>query len=192
MTVLDISLSRLFQRAGKSHAHCTVSALSAGMPKALGFLPAARPPFLPPLLSHPEHLRRMVFSFGVLTLLMLVCLLPEMALASEQSGGGLPYEDWLTKLRKSVSGPVAFGVSIIGVVVTGAALIFGGELNAFFRSMIFLVLVMALLVTANKIVGSFFGGAEIAAAAAWVQSSLLSASHVTLTPESSALLDVVC
>ena len=36
-------------------------------------------------------------------------------------------------------------------------MIFGGDLNSFFRSMIFLVLVMALLVGAQNIMSSFFG-----------------------------------
>jgi type IV secretion system protein TrbC len=49
-------------------------------------------------------------------------------------------------------------------VVAGGVLIFGGELNAFFRTMIFLVLVMALLVGAQNIMSGLFGrGAVIAA-----------------------------
>jgi len=42
-------------------------------------------------------------------------------------------------------------------------LIFGGELNAFFRTFIFVVLVMALLVTANTVMTGLFGGAVVAA-----------------------------
>ena len=41
---------------------------------------------------------------------------------------------------------------------------FGGELNGFFRTLIFIVLVMALLVGAQNMMSTFFGrGAEIAA-----------------------------
>jgi type IV secretion system protein VirB2 len=62
-----------------------------------------------------------------------------------------------------VTGPVAFALSIIGIVVAGGVLIFGGDLNGFFRTLIFLVLVMALLIAANNIMTSFFGaGAEVA------------------------------
>lgn len=82
---------------------------------------------------------------------------PADALASAAEGGGLPYESWLTSLQKSVTGPVAFALSIIGIVVAGGALIFGGDLNGFFRSMIFLVLVMALIIGANNVMTSFFG-----------------------------------
>jgi type IV secretion system protein VirB2 len=61
-----------------------------------------------------------------------------------------------------VTGPVAFALSIIGIVVAGGVLIFGGDLNGFFRTLIFLVLVMALLVGAQNVMSTFFGrGAEI-------------------------------
>jgi type IV secretion system protein VirB2 len=69
----------------------------------------------------------------------------------------------LVNLRNSVTGPVAFALSIIGIVIAGGVLIFGGDLNGFFRTLIFLVLVMALLVGAQNVMGTFFGrGAEIA------------------------------
>jgi type IV secretory pathway VirB2 component (pilin) len=90
-------------------------------------------------------------------------LLPQ-ATASTGTGGSLPYEDWLTSLRNSVTGPVAFTLSIIGIVIAGGVLIFGGDLNGFFRTLMFLVLVMAFLVGAQNMMSTFFGrGAEIAA-----------------------------
>jgi type IV secretion system protein VirB2 len=85
----------------------------------------------------------------------------ENAPASVGAGGALPYETWLVSLRNSVTGPVAFTLSIIGIVVAGGILIFGGELNAFFRTLIFIVLVMALLVGANNIMTNLFQGAVI-------------------------------
>lgn len=99
----------------------------------------------------------------LLALLVLWLLLASAAWASQGSGGSLPYEDWLTKLRNSVTGPVAFALSIIGIVIAGGVLIFGGDLNGFFRTLIFLVLVMALLIGAQNVMTNFFGqGAEIA------------------------------
>lgn len=100
----------------------------------------------------------------------LVCFVAAVALtagtpdvfASEGTGGSLPYESWLVNLRNSVTGPVAFALSVIGIVVAGGVLIFGGDLNGFFRTLIFLVLVMALLIGAQNVMSSFFGrGAEI-------------------------------
>lgn len=96
--------------------------------------------------------------------LLAFALMPEHAHAAEGAGGGLPYEGWLANLRASVTGPVAFTLSIIGIVIAGGVLIFGGELNAFFRTLIFIVLVMALLVGAQNFMSTFFGrGAEISA-----------------------------
>jgi type IV secretory pathway VirB2 component (pilin) len=108
--------------------------------------------------------RPAVLYLGLLTLLLLCLLAPEMAFASEGTGGSLPYESWLTNLRNSVTGPVAFTLSLVGIVVAGGILIFGGELNGFFRTLIFIVLVMALLVGAQNMMSTFFGrGAQIAA-----------------------------
>ncbi|MGL5335310.1 MAG: conjugal transfer system pilin TrbC [Enterovibrio sp.] len=96
--------------------------------------------------------------------ILLFLLISQPAMASEGTGGSLPYESWLTNLRNSATGPVAFSLSIIGIVVAGGILIFGGELNGFFRSLIFIVLVMALLIGAQNMMATFFGrGAEIAA-----------------------------
>nr|BCU01000.1 conjugal transfer protein TrbC [uncultured bacterium] len=108
--------------------------------------------------------RNAVFWIGLVAILAFFMLAPQHAFASEGTGGSLPYESWLTNLRNSVTGPVAFALSIIGIVVAGGILIFGGELNGFFRTLIFIVLVMALLVGAQNMMGTFFGrGAEIAA-----------------------------
>lgn len=107
--------------------------------------------------------RRMLVLFSTI-LLALFVLAPHSAWAAEGTGGSLPYESWLTNLRNSVTGPVAFALSIIGIVIAGGVLIFGGDLNGFFRTLIFLVLVMALLVGAQNVMSTFFGrGAEIAA-----------------------------
>lgn len=114
------------------------------------------------ILSFEQTKKSVLVMIGLLFVLALMAL-PETALAATSEGGGLPYESWLTKLRTSVTGPVAFALSIIGLVVAGGVLIFGGELNAFFRTLIFLVLVMALIIGANNMMITFFGqGAEIA------------------------------
>jgi type IV secretory pathway VirB2 component (pilin) len=107
--------------------------------------------------------RATMFYVGFALSLTVLFLGPEQAFASEGTGGALPYESWLTNLRNSVTGPVAFALSIVGIVVAGGVLIFGGDLNGFFRTLIFLVLVMAFLVGAQNMMSAFFGrGAEIA------------------------------
>jgi Type IV secretory pathway, VirB2 components (pilins) len=65
-------------------------------------------------------------------------------------------------LRNSLTGPVAFAVSIIGIIVAGAVLIFGGDMNGFFRTLVFIVLVMSLIIGANNMMTIFFGrGADL-------------------------------
>jgi len=107
--------------------------------------------------------RPTLFYLSLALLWAFILLVPQHAFAATGTGGSLPYESWLTSLQNSVTGPVAFALSIIGIVIAGGVLIFGGDLNGFFRTLIFLVLVMALLVGAQNMMSSFFGkGAEIA------------------------------
>lgn len=114
--------------------------------------------------QNQSHNKQILSTIGQALLLAVFILLPAHAIASTGTGGSLPYEPWLTSLANSVTGPVAFTLSVVGIVVAGGVLIFGGELNAFFRTMIFLVLVMALLVGAQNIMSGLFGrGAVIAA-----------------------------
>jgi len=138
----------------------TNARLSASYPQSLtcfaadAVLPAKASVSLP---------RLPLFLFGVFAF-SLFFLLPEAALASTGTAGGLPYESFLTNLRNSMTGPVAFTLSLIGVVASGAALIFGGDLNGFFRTMITLVLVVAIIIGANNLMTGFFNGAELTAA----------------------------
>ena len=101
------------------------------------------------------------FCFFSIAFLSVLLFSTDNAQAAVGAGGALPYETWLVNLRNSVTGPVAFTLSIVGIVVAGGILIFGGELNAFFRTLIFIVLVMALLVGANNIMTNLFQGAVI-------------------------------
>ncbi len=117
-----------------------------------------------------ENLKVALLALAVLSLLL---LMPGAAHAAEGTGGGLPYEGWLTNLRNSITGPFAFTAALIGIVGAGAVLIFGGELNGFLRTIVFIVLVMALIVGAQNMMSGFFGrGAEIAQAVATLQAAL--------------------
>jgi type IV secretory pathway VirB2 component (pilin) len=58
---------------------------------------------------------------------------------------------------------VAFVLSIVGIVVAGGTLIFGGDLSGFFRTMVVLVLVIGILVSSVNVLQTLFGhGATIA------------------------------
>ena len=80
-------------------------------------------------------------------------------------GAGLPWEQPLTTLSNSVTGPVAYGVSLIGIVGAGGVLIFaGGMVNEFLRAVLFCVMVIAFIIAAKNTLTAFgfAAGAEIA------------------------------
>lgn len=62
----------------------------------------------------------------------------------------------LQTLQKSLSGPVALAIGIIAVCITGGMLIFGGEISDFGKRMAYVVLVLAILLTANSLVPALF------------------------------------
>lgn len=100
-----------------------------------------------------------IWMMGLVILLLLFMTHP--ALAST-AGGGLPFDSWLIKIQKSITGPFAFSAAIIGLVAAGATLIFGGDMNGFMRTLIFFVLVLAFLVAAQNTMTAITGkGAEI-------------------------------
>lgn len=110
--------------------------------------------------KHSIYVKPQLFcTFGVM---MLLLVLAEPSFASSTSGGGLPFDSWLTKISNSITGPFAFSVSIIGLVAAGAALIFGGDMNGFMRSLIFIVLVLAFIIAAKNTLSAITGkGAQI-------------------------------
>ena len=109
-----------------------------------------------------SHWTQYLWGLGLL-LMLCAFMLPNEAYAAGTAGGGLPYESALTRLRASITGPVAFTLSLIGIVGAAGALIFGGELTGFLRMMVFLVLLIAILVGAQNVLTTLFAaGAEIA------------------------------
>lgn len=119
-----------------------------------------------------------LFVFFVFLMGLMVYLSPEAWASSTGSNASLPYESWLLNFQKSLTGPVAFSVALIGLVGSGITLIFvGGEINRFLRTMVYILMVMTLLIGANTVMTNFFNGATIsasppAAASAQVSSSV--------------------
>ena len=71
--------------------------------------------------------------------------------------GSMPWESPLRTIATSLTGPVAFSISIIGIFATGATLMWGGEMNEFARRAALLGLVVAVIVFATNILSSAFG-----------------------------------
>ena len=117
----------------------------------------------PDPLSRSSRLTTVVVMCGALALLLLMAT---QAHAASGAGGGLPYEDWLTRIRQSITGPVAFGISVIAIVAAGAMLIFGGDMNGFMKTLVFIVLVLAFVIAAQNTLSAITGtGAVIASLA---------------------------
>ena len=116
-------------------------------------------------MSMASHWKQYLWGVGIL-LTLCAFMLPNEAYAAGTAGGGLPYESALTRLRASITGPVAFTLSLIGIVGAAGVLIFGGELTGFLRMMVFLVLLIAILVGAQNVLTTLFAaGAEIS----WIE-----------------------
>jgi len=102
--------------------------------------------------------------------------------ATEGGGAGLPWEGPLTKLKQSISGPVAFVIALLGIVACGATLIWGGEVSEFTRRIIYVVLVVCIIVFANTLLtGALFAGAVIPQDAVITLADLAKAKATALT-----------
>ena len=101
-------------------------------------------------------------KIGMIGLVILFLLFMTHPSLASTTGGGLPFDSWLTKIQKSITGPFAFSAAIIGLVAAGATLIFGGDMNGFMRTLVFFVLVLSFLVAAQNTMTAITGkGAEI-------------------------------
>ncbi|EJG1885252.1 TrbC/VirB2 family protein [Vibrio parahaemolyticus] len=77
--------------------------------------------------------------------------------AANASSTGLPWESPLERIVDSITGPVAFGASALGIVAGCAGLLFGGEMDGFIRTIMMIGLVVAVLVGAINLITMLFG-----------------------------------
>ena len=106
---------------------------------------------------------KMLAIIWIWLLVGMVLCVPRTAHAAT-GGAGLPWETPLTTLSNSVTGNVAYAVSLIGIVGAGGVLIFaGGQVNEFLRAVLFCVLVIAFIIAAKNTLTAFgfAAGAEI-------------------------------
>ncbi|MFL5161098.1 MAG: TrbC/VirB2 family protein [Microvirga sp.] len=84
-----------------------------------------------------------------------VIVLTDPAFAS--SGGGLPWETPLNKVKDSLSGPVALAVGVIAFFAGGAMLVFGGEMTDFARRSALVVLACGFLLGGSNLLTTLYG-----------------------------------
>ena len=69
---------------------------------------------------------------------------------------GLPFESVTDKLTGIVAGPGIFAFGVIGIVLAGGVLIFGGEISGFSRSILMMVATVGMLFVSTNIVRTMF------------------------------------
>ncbi|MDV3470254.1 TrbC/VirB2 family protein [Stenotrophomonas sp. C3(2023)] len=110
-----------------------------------------------------KTLSSQLLNLDVRLLMMLVMValmvMPELAMASAPGADDLPFVGSMKRVSDSLSGPFATALSIVAIVGAGAMLIFGGDMNGFMRTLIFLVMVIAMIITAGSLV-TFLGGSS--------------------------------
>lgn len=112
-------------------------------------------------------------AFYALGLLLLLLIVTHPSFAAGTGGGGLPFDDWFTRLRQSITGPFAFAVSVIGLVGAGSTLIFGGDMNGFLRTLVFMVLVLSLVIAAQNTLSAITGQGAVLAVSAMTTNTRL-------------------
>ena len=102
-----------------------------------------------------------VLVWGLVGGLIMVGLLLAADPAFATGSAGMPWEAPMDKIKRSLTGPIAMAISLLGVVVAGVALIFGGEMGDFTRRVIMLVFVIALILSASSFLTALFGTTSV-------------------------------
>ena len=105
-------------------------------------------------------------NYLILGLLLLMVMAPDLHAGTTGGGTGgasLPWETPLTAIKNSLSGPVAGAISLIGVIAAGSMLMFGnsGDFSGAFRTLIWVILVVALIIMANSIISLITGSGAV-------------------------------
>ena len=90
-----------------------------------------------------------------MTALMLLAACPAFATASTNLFGG---QNPLQVFVNFMTGPFAYGLVIIGIVATGASLVFGSDFSGFARRMPLVAIAGGVVILADRVVNALFGG----------------------------------
>jgi type IV secretion system protein VirB2 len=94
-----------------------------------------------------------------LTMAALALVSNAFALAST-STTGLPWETPLETVKQSLTGPVAAGISVVGIAAGGMALVFGGELSEFAKRACYAVIATGAIVGAGTLMTTLFSSSS--------------------------------
>ena len=97
---------------------------------------------------------RIVYLFGT------AVLLGSAACFAAENGNNLPWEGPLNTLVTSLTGPVAYAISVIAIVALGATLAFAsGEMGETMKRLLQIGIAVCLVVFAAQVMSSFIGQA---------------------------------
>jgi type IV secretion system protein VirB2 len=105
------------------------------------------------------RLADLVIGKRFLTMAGLALVSNALALAST-STTGLPWETPLQTVQQSLTGPVAAGISVVGIAAGGMALVFGGELSEFAKRSCYAVIATGVIVGAGTIMSTLFSSSS--------------------------------
>ena len=94
-----------------------------------------------------------------LTMVGLVLISSVVSYASSTSTG-LPWETPLQTVKQSLTGPVAAGISVVGIAAGGMALVFGGELSEFAKRACYAVIATGAIVGAGTLMSTLFSSSS--------------------------------
>lgn len=91
-------------------------------------------------------------------LLLIVCAIASIVFCdSALAATSMPWDTGITNIQESLTGPVATGISLIGLIAAGAMLVFGGEISVFLKQLIYLVLAISLILCGNSFITNVMG-----------------------------------
>jgi type IV secretion system protein VirB2 len=105
-------------------------------------------------LSKPQRPVRMALMLGI------ALVASEKFAFAAENGTNLPWEGPLTTLVTSLTGPVAYAISVIAIVALGATLAFaGGEMGETMKRLLHVGIAVCCVVFAAQVMSSFIGQA---------------------------------
>ncbi len=107
-----------------------------------------------------SFLTRRQRSFRLAALVALACAVGSAGAFAAETGTNLPWEGPLTTLVTSLTGPVAYAISVIAIVALGATLAFaGGEMGETMKRLLHVGIAVCCVVFAAQVMSSFIGQA---------------------------------
>lgn len=106
-----------------------------------------------------KKLIRILTGRQFLTMAGLALVSSAVSYASSTSTG-LPWETPLQTVKQSLTGPVAAGISVVGIAAGGMALVFGGELSEFAKRACYAVIATGAIVGAGTLMSTLFSSSS--------------------------------